>query len=408
IIQEVPSDNMYMLKKQDDASKSWTSSQIQSVSGNDDAAMKFYYPSGGMSSLSQALMKEGAFNVQQDVWVSPSSGVKYRDGKWQVRAQGKVLGEYSHLVIAHNGKCADRLMSKTPAKDLHRLLRVNFNDRVPANGGQKMTLNSIYSVTVALKSPSVLSQALPDNFLAGFVQNHPKLSMISCQTNKYPPSTYNDGNSEPSQDNNVEVWNILSTASFAKKNKAPQEFLPEDVVANVTQWLVEALDETFCDKSKDTSLMDQLLEARVQLWGAAVPMNVWKANGNSAGVGQDAGFIYDSQYQVGVCGDWLLEPSIAGAWTSGRRMAKHLKEARISTKGDSVGLDGQFIASPSVRNLAIASFDGPMNERGGPVDDSSRHPRGQPGRKANNNGRRRNNRKSRQKKQESPKRQTVS
>jgi predicted NAD/FAD-dependent oxidoreductase len=391
ILTTVPSGSMYIFKNDDNSSRTWKATPIESSeSGDNNAGLQFYYPTQGMSSLSQALVKEGAFRVHQDVWVSPSSGVKYNHGKWQVRAKGKVLGEHSHLVIAHNGKCADRLTSTTPARAVHSLLRVHFNDRVPASGGSKMTLNSIYSVTVALPSPSVLSQALSSGFLAGFVQNHPTLSMISCQTRKYPPSTYNDGEDD---DAAVEVWNILSTASFAKRNKAPQEFLPEDVVANVTRWLVEAVDDMVLpDTDSSVALMDQLLEARVQLWGAAVPMNVWRSNGEDAGVGRDAGFIYDPEYQVGVCGDWTLDPSIAGAWTSGRRLAQHLKAAsRISGDHEkqslSVGLEGRFEASPSVRNLAIASLDGPMNKKG---HNGPRKVVGSQG-KPNNQSRRRNN-----------------
>jgi hypothetical protein len=225
-------------------------------------------------------------------------------------------------------------------------------------------------LTLALKSPSPLSEQLPELFLAGFVRDHPSISMISCQTRKYPPLSYKN-NLKDGDEKNVEVWNVLSTATFAKKHKAPQEFLPEEVVANVTQLLVEALqDVTGSVKAYSLPLLEYVVDSRVQLWGAAVPMNVWKGDG-------PGGFIYDSQLQVGVCGDWLLEPSIAGAWTSGRQLARHLKEtsqhpqssenkACSSDDGNrhrSVGLAGHFEASPGVRKLGIASLDGPVNKR---------------------------------------------
>ncbi|KAG7347735.1 hypothetical protein IV203_016440 [Nitzschia inconspicua] len=358
---------MYALEKKGPYSWKWSCINSKSDDGSSTkSTVEFYYPPEGMSSLSQAMMKEGSFKVEQDVWVSPSSGVRFLSqqknndpysqnspSKWQVRAQGRVLGEYSHLVIAHNGKCADRLMSQTPAKDVHQLLRVNFSDRVPANGGQKMTLNSLYSVTIALKSASPLSRALPDSFLCGFVQGHPKLSVVSCQTQKYPPMSYGNANDET-----IEVWNILSTATFAKQHKAPQEFLAEEVVANVTQQLVEALEEIVVSNIDNSPLLDQVVDSRVQLWGAAVPMNVWNAEGSKGG------FVWDPRFQVGVCGDWLVEPSIAGAWTSGRCIGHHLKEirqARHNQNDQSVGLDGRFEASSGVRRLGIASLDGPMN-----------------------------------------------
>jgi predicted NAD/FAD-dependent oxidoreductase len=407
LLQAVPSEQMFLLEKNGD---SW---KIDAFLANSDQTTttkaEFYYPSQGMSSFAQALMKEGSFRVEQDVWVSPSSGVRYLSsktsqkfpGKWQVRAQGRVLGEFNHLVIAHNGKCADRLMSQTPAKDVHQLLRVNFSDRVPPNGGQKMTLNSLYSLTIALKSPSPLAKALPEPFLGGFVQGHPKLSMITCQTKKYPTSTY--GNND---EKDVEVWNILSTASFAKRNKAPQEFLPEEVVANVTRQLVEALEEIVESDKNASPLLDQVVDSRVQLWGAAVPMNVWVGRGHDNN--QGSGFIYDPEFQVGVCGDWLLEPSIAGAWTSGRHLAQYLKKVqqlsdeenetnpKDGAQNESIGLIGQFKASPGVRKLGIASLDGPMNQskqdqnvtpdRSNPV--RTRNNKNNGSRKGSNNGQR--------------------
>lgn len=161
-----------------------------------------------------------SFQVEQDVWVSPSSGIRYQKDtkKWKVQAKGQTLGYYDKLIIAHNGKCADRIMSKTPSKDVHALLRVNFAPTGPAHGGKKMTLNSIYSLAIALPKDSELSQALKESFVSGFVKNHPNLRMITCQTRKYPDPGPNNKNSHAH-----EVWTVLSSAKFAKKYKAPQE-----------------------------------------------------------------------------------------------------------------------------------------------------------------------------------------
>ena len=293
----------------------------------------FYHGTDGMGSLPVSMVKQAAnFRLEQDVWVSPSSGVRYQksNGGWKLQANGKTLGFYDRLIIAHNGKCADRIMSKTPAKDVHWLLRVNFSPTVPAHGGKKMTLNSLYSLTVVLKSDSAWSKALPNDFVCGFME-HPKLRMITCQTRKYP----NYDNSD------YEVWNILSSAKFAKNYKAPQEFLPDDVVEQVTDLLVQAVNESLNIQGEQI----KLLESRVQLWGAAVPLNVWN-NGQ--------GFLYDSDHNVAVAGDWLLEPSIAGAWTSGYRLANHLKKNPINA--ETIGLKGQFERSEAVNKLGIASL----------------------------------------------------
>ena len=60
---------------------------------------------------------------------------------------GKVIGNHDAIVIAHNGKCAERITSRTPAKAINRLLRVNFNHKLPNNAQSaagrdpRMTLN---------------------------------------------------------------------------------------------------------------------------------------------------------------------------------------------------------------------------------------------------------------------------
>ena len=377
VLQEAPLNSMFVFKREGSEKKTnsgpWKSKCLNPTTsesvGSKKEQQRFCYPSGGMSSLVDSLVSGSTFDIQQDVWVSPSSGVRYQGPPppqgamakkgivkdcWSVRAQGRTLGKHDHLIVAHNGKCADRLMSKTPATDVHRLLRTNFNDRVPADGGQKMTLNSIYSLTFCLKGPSLLSKNLPDKFIGGFVQDHPRLGLVTCQTNKYPTNSYN----EESDDESLEVWTILSTASFAKKNKAPQEFLPEDVVQNVTRLLVDSLEKDILGETDGNgALRNQICESRVQLWGAAVPLNIW----NPARASPPTGFIWDPRFSVGVCGDWLQEASIAGAWTSGRKLAQHLIDTDIASTTKYVGFKkGNFQASQSVRQLGLASLDGEM------------------------------------------------
>ena len=73
------------------------------------------------------------------------------------------------------------------------------------------------------------------------------------------------------------------------------------------------------------------------------------------------GFVYDGEYGVGVCGDWLLDSSIYGAWESGRRMANYLLDHYDTEKTSdiSVGLppeNGSFEALDSVRKAGIGSL----------------------------------------------------
>eukprot|EP01025_Chloroclados_australasicus_P062501 TRINITY_DN8211_c0_g1_i1.p5 TRINITY_DN8211_c0_g1~~TRINITY_DN8211_c0_g1_i1.p5 ORF type:complete len:110 (-),score=14.61 TRINITY_DN8211_c0_g1_i1:294-623(-) len=85
--------------------------------------------------------------------------------------------------------------------------------------------------------------------------------------------------------------------------------------------------------------------SKVQLWGAAVPMNTWQHP-----------CVWDAQQQVGICGDWLVKPSIEGAFISGVAMAdqiwRHAKQSENQRK--SVGLKGKFqiVGGPPIGNFS--------------------------------------------------------
>ena len=184
---------------------------------------------------------------------------------------------------------------------------------------------------------------------------------------------------------------LIPTASFAKKNKAPQEFLPEDVVQNVTRLLVDSLENDILGEiDGNGALRNQICEARIQLWGAAVPLNVWK--GDPTPASSPTGFIWDPRFSVGVCGDWLQEASIAGAWTSGRKLAQHLIDTDIASTTKYVGFKkGNFQASQSVRQLGLASLDGEMvSEK--KMQQASSQPTNNRRNGGGNNNRRKNNR----------------
>ncbi len=280
---------------------------------NSEKPIKMYYGVNGMGSIPSAIAfpkdeknNEGKpqFKIYQDVWISPSNGVKFIGTanlpKWKVQTNGRNFGSFDAIVIAHNGKCADRLMSQTPAKELHSLLRTNFSANVPEWGGNKMTLNSIYSLTIALKrNSSPLSKVLKDNIISGFIKNEPTLRFITCQTRKH--------NSERKNNDDIEVWTILSSAQFAKKYKGPQENLPEKLSGEVVNLMLEALNRSL--GLKEGAVHDgMILDRRLQLWGAAVPLNCyrWTQNKDYDSIPPIDGFVYDAETQVGVCGDWLL------------------------------------------------------------------------------------------------------
>ena len=81
--------------------------------GSIPAAIAF--PPNDEETPTQSTPSQSLFRIEQDVWISPSNGVKFVGSvdcpKWSVQTNGKKFGTFDKLIIAHNGKCADRLVS---------------------------------------------------------------------------------------------------------------------------------------------------------------------------------------------------------------------------------------------------------------------------------------------------------
>ena len=386
--------------------------ELMSNSNNDSQSTKatlhplegeMYYGNGGMSSVPLAIRDScisrsddtsnpHAFRIMQDVWVSPSNGVKYignnnsKDGnqnysqpQWELKAGSKSLGKYHHLIIAHNGKCADRIMSKTPAKAFHSLLRTKFAPIVPQWGGREMTLNSIYSLVFAIKTAksddgafsSCVAHALKKlstdtskDIYTVMMKNDSNLRLLSSNTLKHSHVQ------NPSSASNIEVYTLLSSASFGKQYKGPQENLPSDLMETVTLKMLHSLEKALC--IQPGMLVRDVVDLKLQLWGAAVPLNTWTVTG------EQGGFVYDAQYNVGACGDWMLDPSIAGAWESGRRLARWIARREQRSVGlPNLEMDtnegGKFVPSRAALESGIgtvpstpnSTFEFPVNNYNG-------------------------------------------
>ena len=177
------------------------------------------------------------------------------------------------IVIAHNGKCADRITSSTPARRVNSLLQVAFSDR-PYQG--KMTLNAVYSLIV-----EVDKKVFSNSFEGAFISKSSVLSWMACNTRKY---------NKPGP---TEIWTMLSTPTFAKKNKVPQEHLKgtETEQLVVESMVTEAL--SYMGRGGEgVDPRDLLKNFKLQLWGAGVPTNVWHSDDKKK-------FIWDPQFNIG-------------------------------------------------------------------------------------------------------------
>lgn len=241
--------------------------------------------------------------VRQDTWVSPQGGLERTADGWLLRASGRPLApEFGAVAIAHNGKCAERLTSRQPARAVHRLLRARFGAALGAQPAGKLVLNSIYSLTFLLPEGAV-----PAHFAGARITGCGALQFAVCHSRKRPREA------RAALAPGEEAWTVFSSAAFGAAHKAPQEAIPAAVREEVTAELLDAL-----AKAVRAPAPLQPTRAWLQLWGAAVPLNCWRAEGGGPPC------VLDAEYRIGACGDWLAEPTIQGAWESGRALADAL------------------------------------------------------------------------------------
>ncbi|CAE7613694.1 unnamed protein product [Symbiodinium natans] len=273
------------------------------------------------------MLAEG-LDIQQDVWVPPSNGLQCSrtDGSWGITVpgeRGRDVKWFDAAIIAHNGKCAERLTSSTPAQEVHALLRTNFAcslPRHPRPGSGRFTLNQIYSLLF-----EVPSGLMPSHFEAAFVEDEPILRWLSSNTAKLR------------QGGSGEVWTALSSAPFGKQHKAPQEFLegtPKE--AEVVDLMLGAVERAV--GLANGSLRENVRATKLQLWGAALPITRWASR-------DEVDFAWSASHRIGIAGDWLSAvPSrastIEAAWLSGVHIADHIATSSGEDAGLQLGQDG--------------------------------------------------------------------
>jgi len=166
--------------------------------------------------------------------------------------------------------------------------------------------------------------------MSAFIKNEPTLRFITSQNRKHDTSV-------TEENQNIEVWTLLSSPKFAKTYKGPQENLPNELQEEVISLLLESLERSL-GLSTGSIDKESILDHRLQLWGAAVPLNTWTSEAHHSDTSAPApametGFLFDSEHGVGACGDGLLDPSIPGAWESGRRLASWITESKAQSIG---------------------------------------------------------------------------
>ncbi|GJM95260.1 hypothetical protein PR202_ga11972 [Eleusine coracana subsp. coracana] len=170
-------------------------------------------------------------------------------------------------------------------------------------GFMRLELSSVWALLAAFEDPLPIPQSDSHGVLEGaFVRDVDSLSWMGNNTRKLFPM----------QTGGRECWTFFSTAAYGRRNKVPQENIPKVTAEKVKEDMLGGV-ELALGLSKGS--LQQPMYTRVQLWGAALPMN-------TPGVP----CIFDPLGRAGICGDWLTGSSIEAAVLSGSSLANHIAD----------------------------------------------------------------------------------
>ncbi|XP_057798326.1 uncharacterized protein LOC131014383 [Salvia miltiorrhiza] len=285
-----------------------------------------YIGVNGMRPLAESILSETSIvNVVRPCWVSK---LEPYNGKWYLSENGKPCGHFDVIVIAHNGKCANRLLASSGLPLIARQMK-------------RLDLSSIWALMAAFEDPLPVPSTASEIPLEGaFVEGIDSLSWMANNTTKLFGS----------QTSRPHCWTFLSTAAFGKQNKVPQESIPSSTAEKVKKAMLEGVQLAL---GLPKNSLPNPFYSRLQLWGAALPTN-------SPGIP----CIFDPRGRAGICGDWLLGSSLEAAALSGMALANHIADYCQSggTSPDefAVGLRNEF---QPLKGHDIGQFPGLGSEK---------------------------------------------
>ncbi|XP_027350395.1 uncharacterized protein LOC113861635 isoform X1 [Abrus precatorius] len=266
-----------------------------------------YIATNGMRFLADSLLSETRMvNVVRPCWISK---LEPFNGMWHLSENGKPCGKFDAIVIAHNGKCANRLLMTSGLPLIAKQMK-------------RLELSSIWALLAAFEDPLPFPGSTEVPFEGAFVRGIDSVSWMANNTKKLLTS----------QNGSPHCWTFLSTAAYGKQNKVPQENIPTATAAKVNDGMLEGI-EAALGLSKGS--LPKPFYTRLQLWGAALPTN-------TPGIP----CIFDPFGRAGICGDWLLGSNIEAAVLSGMALANHIADYFQSPEIDraefAVGLNQEF------------------------------------------------------------------
>ncbi|PRW18398.1 hypothetical protein C2E21_9262 [Chlorella sorokiniana] len=256
----------------------------------DDSQERWVAP-GGMRALAHYLAGqarrggdlERLVEVRRPQWVNTA---RHTADGWQLFGRGLDQGTFDAVVIAHNGKCANRLSAPMGVPDVHAQLK-------------RLRLSANWVLMAAFASPV----PVPGGLEGAFIE---RSDVLSWAGNNSAKLGLPDG---------PQCWTLVSTQTFGKANKVPQENVPPEVAERVTRDMLAAFERSL---GLPRGALPPVVFTKTQLWGAALPLNSPRVP-----------CIWDPVGRAGVCGDWVADGgSMQAAALSGKAMAEWIAASR--------------------------------------------------------------------------------
>ncbi|XP_022143212.1 uncharacterized protein LOC111013130 isoform X2 [Momordica charantia] len=269
-----------------------------------------YIGTNGMRPLADSLLSQTSLiNVIRPCWISK---LEPFNGMWHLSENGKPRGHFDAIVIAHNGKCANRLLAASGLPLIARQMK-------------RLELSSIWALLAAFDDPLPIPDgAATFPFEGAFVKGVDSISWMANNNKKFLNF----------QKGGPHCWTFLSTAAYGKQNKVPQENIPTSTAEKVKKNMLKGVEDAL---GLSEGSLPRPFYTRAQLWGAALPTN-------TPGIP----CIFDPLGRAGICGDWLLGSNIESAALSGIALGNHIADYFRSGTGSvrseefAVGLHNEF------------------------------------------------------------------